>query len=311
VVVLVAITLNFLLPRLMPGSPLRYLAGEDVGLLTPAERLQLLHDAGLDRPLWEQYGTYVGGLLKGDLGYSFQRHRAVSQLLLDRLPWTLLLTGSALVIATVVGTSAGAAAAWRHGRRADLTLVSVFVVLESLPAFWCGMLLVSVFAVQAHLFPSFGAYTALSQLDGPARWLDVIKHLVLPLTTLVLVSISGMFLTTRSSLTSVLGEDYIRVAQSKGLSQSRVLFGHAMRNALAPVVTVFVLNLGQLVAGATVVETVFSYPGLGQLVYEAAVGRDYPVLQGALLLIALSVLVTTFAVDMVYSRLDPRITVAA
>jgi peptide/nickel transport system permease protein len=304
---LISVSLNFLLPRVMPGSPLAHLAGQEPSQLTPQERQQLVHDAGLDRPLVEQYVTFLGGLLHGDLGYSFQRHRPVSSILLERAPWTLLLSGTALGVSAVVGVLLGAAAAVRHARRTDVLLLGAFMVLESLPAFWVGMLLVAVLAVQTGLLPTFGARTALIQLDGVAYWIDVGKHLVLPGVTLVLVSVSGTFLTMRASMLSVLGDEYIRVARAKGLTERQVLFRHAMRNALLPVATVFLLNLGQLVAGATVIETVFSYPGLGRLLYDAVLARDYPLLQGGFLAITVSMLVASFTVDLIYPLLDPRL----
>jgi peptide/nickel transport system permease protein len=227
--------------------------------------------------------------------------------LLERAPWTLLLSGTALGVSALVGALLGAAAAVRHAQRTDVLLLGVFIVLESLPAFWVGMLLVAVLAVQTGLLPTFGARSALAQLDGLAYWIDVGKHLVLPAVTLVLASVSSTFLTMRAGMVSVLGEDYVRVARAKGLTEPQVLFRHAVRNALLPVATVFLLNVGQLVAGATVVETVFSYPGLGRLLYDAVLARDYPLLQGGFLAITVSMLVASFTVDLVYPLLDPRL----
>jgi peptide/nickel transport system permease protein len=217
-------------------------------------------------------------------------------------------TGTALVVSGLLGITFGALAGWHHGHRVDAAALGVFVVLESLPAFWVGMILVAVFAVQTGLLPTFGARTALSQLEGLAYWSDVLRHLALPAATLVLVTVSGTFLTMRSSMLSVLGEEFVVVARAKGLAERQVLFGHALRNALLPVTTVFLLNLGQLVAGATVVETVFSYPGIGRLLYEAVLARDYPLLQGGFLVITLSMLIANLAADLLYPLLDPRLT---
>jgi peptide/nickel transport system permease protein len=306
-VLFATLTLNFLLPRLMPGGPLANLAGEDVGQMTQQERQQLIRDAGLDAPLFEQYVRYISNVARGDLGYSFQRKKPVSAVLLERVPWTLLLGGSALILSAGIGIAFGAVAGWRRGRRFDITSLGVFILLESMPAFWLGMILVAVFAVGTGWLPSFGGRSLLGQLQGTAYWVDVLKHLVLPVTTLVLVTISGTFLTLRSSMLMVLGEEYIVVARAKGLAERRVLFGHALRNALLPVATVFLLNLGQLVAGATVVETVFSYPGVGRMLYEAVLSRDYPLLQGGFLLLTLSMLLATFVADLMYPLLDPRV----
>lgn len=306
-VLLVALTLNFLLPRLMPGTPLRFLAGEDSALLPQASVQELLSKYGLDKPLWEQYFLYLASLAQGDLGYSYQESKPVLALLWERLPWTLLLTGTALVCSTVLGIAMGALAAWRHGSLLDFALLSLFVLLDSMPSFWLGMILLALFAVQLPWFPVFGAQTPWSDLSGWEYILDVLKHLALPALTLTLTTISGVFLVMRSALIGVLYEDYIRTARSKGLSEARVLYRHALRNGLLPVATLFMINLGFLVSGATVVETVFSYPGLGRLLYEAVLRRDYPLMQGAFLMITLSVLVANLLADLIYARLDPRV----
>ncbi|MBI2755896.1 MAG: ABC transporter permease [Chloroflexi bacterium] len=306
-VLFVTITLNFLLPRLMPGSPLAYLAGEDVGAMSAQDRARVISDAGLDRPPFEQYLTYLGNVVRGEFGYSFQQKKPIGTILLDRLPWTLLLTGTALLISTSLGIVLGAIAGWRRGRRTDLAALAVFIFLESLPGFWVGMILVAVFGVQLGLFPTFGARDAFARLTGVDYWVDVGKHLVLPGITLVAITVSATFLTMRYSMLSVLGEDYVTVARAKGLAEPQVLFRHAVRNALLPVATVFLLNVGQAVAGATVIETVFSYPGVGRLMYEAVLARDYPLLQGGFLMITLSVLAANMLADLVYPLLDPRV----
>lgn len=307
-VLLVTVTLIFLLPRLMPGSPLAYLAGEDVGSLTPQDRARIVSEAGLDRPLGEQYVRFLGQLVRGDLGYSFQQNKPVSAILAARLPWTLLLTGTALVLSTVAGVACGALAAWRRGGRTDIGALLLFIFLDSLPSFWLGMILIADFGVRLGLFPTFGARDVGPGSAGVSYWVDVAHHLVLPVTTLTLVSVSATFLTMRYSLLTVLGEEYVTVASAKGLAGHQVLLRHALRNALLPVATVFLLNLGQAVAGATVVETVFSYPGVGRLMYEAGLSRDYPLLQGGFLLITLCILAANVVADLLYPLLDPRVT---
>lgn len=306
-VLFVTVTLNFLLPRAMPGSPLGYLAGEEVGTLTAQERERLLRDVGLDRPLYEQYLTYIGDIARGDLGYSYQRQRAIGEVLAERIPWTLLLTGVALLISTTLGVVFGAVAGWRRGRRTDLASLAVFIFLESLPGFWLAMILIAVFSVGLGLFPTFGARDLYGGLTGAAYWLDVGRHLVLPVTTLTLITVSATFLTMRASMLSVLGSEFITVARGKGLAEGAVLFRHAVRNAILPVATVFLLNLGQAVGGATLIETVFSYPGVGRLMYEAVLARDYPMLQGGFLVITVSVLVGNMIADLIYPLLDPRV----
>lgn len=306
-VLLVAVTLNFLLPRAMPGSPLVFLAGEDVASLTPAQRDELRRSLGLDRPLWVQYVRYLGQLVSGDLGYSFQKGRPVRELVAERLPWTLALVGSALVAATVLGTVWGTVAAWRRGSRLDVASVGLALLLESAPSFWLGMLLIAAFAVRLRWFPVFGAQTAGSALVGWAWLADVAWHLVLPLATLTLLTVPSLFLVMRASLLSVLGAPYITTARAKGVPELGVVSRHAVRNALLPVFTVFMLNLGTVVGGATVVETVFSYPGLGRLLYEAVLNRDYPVMQSTFLILTVSVVAANLAADLVYPWIDPRV----
>lgn len=308
-VLIAAISLNFFLPRAMPGSPLQFLAGEDVALLPAEDRQALLARTGLDQPLTVQYGKYVASLARGDLGYSYQANKPVLTMLLERLPWTLLLTGSALLLSTVFGVIVGALAAWRRNGWLDHLTLTSSILLDSLPSFWLGMMLVALFAVQWPLFPVFGAQTPWSNLTGWANVVDIAKHLVLPVVTLTLVSLSGTFLVMRYAMLSVLGEDYIRTARAKGVSERQVLYKHALRNASMPVFTVFMLNLGTLVGGAVVIETVFAFPGLGRMLFEAASNRDYPLLQGAFLMVTLSILAGNILADVVYPLLDPRVRV--
>jgi peptide/nickel transport system permease protein len=303
----IAVTLNFMLPRLMPGNPLALLAGEEVNLLTPQQRAQLMASIGLDQPLPTQYFRYLQNLVRGDFGYSYQKNKPITTILADRLPWTLLLTGTSLILSTLIGVTLGAMAAWQRGGRGDVGTLGFFVFLESLPSFWVGMLLVALFAVQWPIFPTFGAVTPWLTLKGWDWVGDVAKHLVLPLATLTIVSVSGTFLVARYSMLSVLGEEFITVARAKGLAERAVLFHHALRNALLPIATVFTLNLAFAFGGATVVETVFSYPGVGRLIYEAVLNRDYPVLQAAFLMITVMVVAANILADMVYPLLDPRV----
>ncbi|MBI1296890.1 ABC transporter permease subunit [bacterium] len=306
-VILVTVSLNFLLPRLMPGNPLVLIAGEEAGFLPPEQRAKILQDAGLDQPLWRQYVNYIGDLLKADWGYSYRQKRPIGEILADRLPWTLLLTGTSLALSTVLGVFFGVLSAWRRGQAADLGVLSFFIFLQSLPSFWLGMIFIAIFAAQLGWFPTYGAQTAWLSLEGWAKTRDILEHLALPVATLTLVSVPGTFIITRYSMLEVLKEEYIRVARAKGLPPFLLMFRHAIRNALLPVVTVFMLNLGFVFSGATVVETVFSYPGLGRLLFEAVLNRDYPVLQAAFLLITMSVIIGNILADLVYPLLDPRV----
>jgi peptide/nickel transport system permease protein len=305
-VLLIAVTINFLLPRLMPGNPLALIAGVDVGLLSPEQRGEIAARFGLDQSLFQQYLQYWGNLLSGDFGFSYRSGRPITELIGERLPWTLLLTGASLTISAIVGIVAGAVSAWRRGGRYDLTTLTSMIALESMPPFWLGMLLIAGFAVTLNVLPSFGAETAAAGLTGWARVRDIAEHALLPVATLSIVSIPGVYMTMRYSMLEVLGEDFIRTARAKGVAERTVLFRHVIRNALAPVLTVLALRLGYAFGGTVVIETVFSYPGLGRLVFEAVGGRDYPVMQAAFLVFTLAVLVANLAADLVYPIVDPR-----
>lgn len=310
-VLLVASSLNFMLPRLMPGSPLLNLGGTEPELLSGADRAKLQAEFGLDKPLPLQYLQYISGLLSGNLGYSFQKRLPVAGIILGRIGWTLLLTISALILATLLGILLGTLAGWRRGGKTDLALTSLSVFIESIPSFWLGMTLVAIFSVQLQLFPSFGAVTPWVSKSGWEWLVDMLLHLALPLTTLTLVSFPSTYLIMRASLSSTLGENYIQVARAKGVSERRLALRHAMPNALLPVATVFTLNLGFAVGGATVIETVFSYPGLGRLLYEAVLSRDYPLIQGVFLVLTVSVVAANMLADLIYPLLDPRVKGAA
>ena len=306
VVVVVAVTLNFLLPRFMPGDPLALIAGVDVGLLTSEQRADIVARVGLGDPLWLQYLRYWGNILSGDFGFSFRSGKPIVDMIRERLPWTLLITGLSLVVSAVGGVVLGAFSAWRRGGKADLGLLSGMISVESLPSFWLGMLFISVFAVQWGVLPSFGAVTPASDLVGWAHWWDIIGHAVLPVATLSILATPGVYMTMRYSMLETLGEDYIRTARAKGAGERRVLFGHVARNAITPVITVLAIRLGFAFGGTVIVETVFSYPGLGRLVFEAVSGRDYPVMQAAFLVFTAAVLVANLAADLLYPLLDPR-----
>ena len=306
-VLALTVALNFMLPRMMPGSPMVFLAGEDVGFLTQEQRAQLHALHGLDQPRWKQFVTYAANLARGQLGYSFQRGRPIAAMIGERLPYTLLLVGFGLVLATIIGVALGALAAWRRGSAADFGTLGVAMLFESVPSFWLGMILIAVFAARLGWLPIFGAETAGVSLYGWAHLVDRARHLVLPLSTLVLITIPGVFLIMRYSMLSVLGERYIATARAKGVAEIIVLRRHAVRNALLPVATVFMLNLGFIVGGATVIETVFSYPGIGRLLYEAVLNRDYPVIQGTFLIITVSVIAANLVCDFLYPLIDPRV----
>ncbi|MDD9313940.1 ABC transporter permease [Cytobacillus firmus] len=307
IVIFLMLTLNFLLPRLMPGNPLVFLAGEDVGFMSSAEKDAILDKYGLNDSILEQYGTYIKNIFTGDFGYSYQQKRPISELLMERLPWTMLLTGLGLVLSTVIGVMFGAISAWRRGTNTDANLLTVFMFLSAMPSFWVGMILVSIFSAQLGWLPVFGAESAWSNYTGMDRFFDIGKHLILPLATLILISVTSTFMIMRYSMLNVLGEDYIMMAKAKGVKEKVIKYKHAMRNALLPVATVFMLSLGFILGGATVIETVFAYPGVGRLMFESVLSRDYPLIQATFLIITFSVVIANFLADLIYPLLDPKV----
>jgi peptide/nickel transport system permease protein len=307
IVIFLMLTLNFLLPRLMPGNPLVFLAGEDVGFMSSAEKEAILDKYGLNDSILEQYGAYIKNIFTGDFGYSYQQKRPISELLMERLPWTMLLTGLGLVLSTVIGVMFGAISAWRRGTRADSNLLTVFMFLSAMPSFWVGMILVSIFSAQLGWLPVFGAESTWSNYTGMDRLIDIGKHLILPLATLILISVTSTFMIMRYSMLNVLGEDYIMMAKAKGVKEKVIKYKHAMRNALLPVATVFMLSLGFTLGGATVIETVFAYPGVGRLMFESVLSRDYPLIQATFLIITFSVVIANFLADLIYPLLDPKV----
>jgi peptide/nickel transport system permease protein len=307
-VFLITLTLNFAIPRLAPGSPIDYLVpSEQVSTVTPEQRERILAQFGLERPLAEQYWSYLAGIVQGDLGVSTQQGRPVVDMLLERLPWTLVLVGGAIALSLIVGAGAGFLAAARRGGRMEVGGLAFFMFLDSMPPFWIGMLLLVLFSGYLNLLPVFGALPLTNAAGGFGLTLDVAERLVLPLLTLTLVRAGWLFLVARSSLAGELSEDYILMAEAKGLPRRRVVLRHGVRNALLPLVTAVAVEAGTLVGGATVVETVFSYPGLGRLIYESVLSRDYTVLQGAFLLLAVGVIAANLLADLLYPLIDPRV----
>jgi peptide/nickel transport system permease protein len=307
-VFLITLTLNFAIPRLAPGSPIDYLVpSEQVSTVTPEQRERILAQFELERPLAEQYWSYLAGIVQGDLGVSTQQGRPVVDMLLERLPWTLVLVGGAIALSLIVGAGSGFLAAARRGGRMEVGGLAFFMFLDSMPPFWIGMLLLVLFSGYLNLLPVFGALPLTNAAGGFGLTLDVAERLVLPLLTLTLVRAGWLFLVARSSLAGELSEDYILMAEAKGLPRRRVVLRHGVRNALLPLVTAVAVEAGTLVGGATVVETVFSYPGLGRLIYESVLSRDYTVLQGAFLLLAVGVIAANLLADLLYPLIDPRV----
>ncbi|MGH8906376.1 MAG: ABC transporter permease [Egibacteraceae bacterium] len=298
-----ALTLNFALPRIAPGSPLTYLFGDEVNALTPQRQVEILRQFRLDQPVLVQYARYWGDVVRLDLGTSVRFGQPVVEVLRERLGWTLLLICAATALITLDAVTAGTVAAWRRGSARDSGLMVGILTTEAMPSFWIGLVLIAVFSAQLGWFPTFGAVS----LVGGGGVADIAHHLVLPVITLTLAETGSLFLLMRGSLLTTLGEDYMLMAEAKGASQRRIVFRHGLRNALLPVWTSVALDLGRRVSGVVVVETVFAYPGMGRAIYESVLARDYPLLQGAFLVATLGILVANLVADLTYPLLDPRV----
>ena len=310
--------ITFALIRLIPGDPARIRAGERA----TEEQVQRVREVwGLNKPVYEQYLIYMGKLLQGDLGKSVKRNEAVATEIRWALPTTLELAFSAILIACLIGIPAGVLAAYKRNTWGDLLVMTGSLVGISMPVFWLGLLLIYVFSLKLGILPPSGRLSigvdlelitgmymldALLQGNMPAFW-DAFKHMILPALAVGSIPMAVIARMTRSSLLEVLHQDYIRTARAKGLSERLMITRHALKNAFLPVVTIVGLQLGSLMVGAILTETIFSLPGLGRLIIDRILSRDYPVVQGAVLLFAATFVLINLLVDLSYAYLDPRI----
>jgi peptide/nickel transport system permease protein len=304
-----AITMNFFIPRIIPGDPVQSLIARYRGQMSTEAIHSLYVLFGLDkkRSLWQQYIDYCGQLLHGDLGLSFTFFPApVSEVIRQSLPWTLALVGITTLISFLLGTSLGVAAGWRRGSWID-GLLPASTFLSSIPYFWLGLIAITLLTGPGSFFPSSGGYEPGLVPAWDTIFLgSAVRHSVLPAATILVSSMSGWILSMRNMMVTVASEDYITVAHAKGLSERRVAVSYAARNALLPNVSGFALSLGFIVGGTLLVEIVFSYPGLGFQLFQAVGAKDYPLMQGIFLVITISVLLANFLADIAYLALDPR-----
>lgn len=309
VLVLAVVVLNFVLVHAAPGDPVETIAGVSGGM-SPELMAELRAQYGLDKPLPVQLGVYLGKVMTGDLGYSYFFNLPVVSLIGERVPATLLLVASAVMLAFVVGTTLGVLSSPKPNGLLSQFITVLSMVGFAAPVFWMGIMLVILFASVFHVLPVSGMRAADSSGGGLTDIrdvLDVLWHLVLPALTLSLVYLAQYSRLARSSMLDVLGSDFVRTARAKGLADRVVLYKHALRNALLPVVTVLGLQFGNVMAGAILVETVFNWPGLGRLAFESVLRRDYPTILGVLLFSSIVVIVMNLLIDLAYRLIDPRI----
>lgn len=305
VAVLISVCINFVLIRCAPGDPVRILAGVDDP--NPAQIATLTEKYGLDKSIPEQFVIFIKNALQGDFGYSYVNERPVLELIAEKIGPTLMLSLSALLIAVVCGTLLGIRAARHTGGVFDRFMCTVSYFFDSTPSFWLGLMIILLFASYLGWFPTSG----MKNLRGDYTWIrgavDVLHHMVLPVMTLALVQFPYYFRIARSSVMQVMSEDFITTLRATGMKESRIFNKYVLRNALIPTITVLGSSLAFLLSGSLYIETVFSWPGMGRLLYSSIGKRDYPVLQGIYLILSLTVAVMMIVVDLVYSLIDPRI----
>jgi peptide/nickel transport system permease protein len=302
--ILIVIVLGFAAVRLAPGDPVMLLAGDQAS----QEYIKEVRERyGLDQPMYIQFARYSAGLAQGDLGYSYANKQSVVALILERLPATLLLVFAALSIALVFGLALALIAVRFLNTAVDRLISALSMLGYSVPVFWLAQLLIYFFAVKLDLFPASGMTNLRSPSEGFDHVLDVLYHLVLPATNLGLIYVGLISRLARAEMAEILTMDFITTARAKGLTENQILIRHVLRNALAPVVTMSGVIIGMAFAGAIFTETIFGWPGLGRLLYDALFARDYPVVTGMFLFISVALVLTNIVVDFIYSIIDPRV----
>jgi peptide/nickel transport system permease protein len=304
-----AVTINFFIPRIMPGDPVSALIAKNQGRISTDAIAALRTLFGLDQEvsLWQQYVDYWGLLLRGELGISFTYFPTpVLEVIQQALPWTIGLVGIATIISFTIGTLIGTGIGWRRGTWAD-SLLPISTFFSSVPYFWLALVAISIFSVTLGWFPASGSYDRSLVPSWSWEFVgSVIYYGTLPAITIVVSSIAGWILGMRNMMVTVSSEDYVTVAQAKGISERTVMLGYAARNAILPQVSSFALSLGFIVGGTLVMEIVFSYQGIGYFLFTAVAAKDYPLMQGIFLVITLAVLFANIVADFVYGVLDPR-----
>lgn len=303
-VIFMVLTINFVIIHLVPGDVALLLAGEGAS----PEQVEAVREAyGLNKPLHEQFFTYFNNLIHGDLGVSYVRGRPVIDMILERIPATLILLLTGLFFSAITGTIIGALSAKKMFSKTD-TLLSTFAVSSySMPSFWIGLILIYFFALHLGWFPTSGISTVGTKLSGLAGVFDFLRHLFLPALSISFYFIGQYIRLARASVGEVMTEDYINTCRAIGYKENTIFIRHALRNALLPIITLTGLQVGLAVAGATLTETVFAWPGIGRLIYSAIASRDLPVVMGCFVFIGIGVTISTLIVDIVYTLLDPRV----
>lgn len=304
-----AVTINFLIPRMLPGNPVQSIMNRFQGTISSSAVASLKALFGVDdpQPLWVQYWDYIGRILRGDFGLSFTYYPTpVSEVIAQALPWTIGLVGIATLLSFIIGTSVGVIAGWRRGSWVDGVL-PVATFFSAVPYFWLGLIAIMIFAVWIPIFPASGGYAWGVTPGWNVEFMgSVLYYGILPAITIILSSVAGWILGMRNMMVTVSSEDFVTVAHAKGLKERTVMVGYAARNAVLPQISGFALSLGFIVGGTLVTEIVFSYPGIGFVLFQAVNAKDYPLMQAIFLVITIAVLVANLLADVLYVVLDPR-----
>ena len=307
----IALVMIFIIPRLVAVNPVDILAASQQ--FPPSVTKQLIIQFGLNQPVYVQFALYLKNVLltfPPNLGYSYEYYpTSTYQLIATALPWTLFLVGSSVAVSALVGTFVGLYAGYRRGSMLDRTITYSSMTLRALPYFWVAILFQILFAVVFRIFPVAGAYSILdtSPAFSPEWTLDVVYHSMLPMITLVVSTAPVYAIIMRNNVADLVREDFMNVAESKGLKKQRILISYALRNGILPVISIIAVNFGYVVGGALLVEIVFGYPGIGTLLFNAILGHDYPVIEGIFYILAITVILANYFADLIYSLVDPRI----
>jgi peptide/nickel transport system permease protein len=303
--ILFSFCLTFFLIRYAPGNPIKVLAGTENPNPELIEHLTAKY--GLDKSIPIQFVNYIKNILKGDLGYSYMSNEPVSKLISEKLFATILLTLTGVILSVVVGTFLGVYAARKAGSIFDRLMCSVCYVFDAIPGFWLGLILILIFASKFGILPTSGMYDLRADHQGFARILDTIKHMVLPVSTLFIIQMPMYFRISRSSVLQTMSEDFILTLRAAGMKENKIFNKYVLRNAIIPTITKLSLSLAFIISGVALIEIVFAWPGMGRLIMDAIMKRDYPLLTGVYLMISVSICVVMIITDIIYALIDPRI----
>ncbi|GFN34989.1 ABC transporter permease [Tepidimicrobium xylanilyticum] len=303
--IIVAFVINFIIINLAPGDPIKTLMGKESD--DPVLRAALEEKYGLNKPLHMQFFSYLKTAMTGDLGTSIIYNRPVTDMIVEKLPATILLVLTSAILSLVIGTAMGIMAGRMEGTFIDVLFSGFSYILNAMPSFWLGLMLIIIFSSMLNILPTYGMTDPRASYTGIAYVLDVIKHMILPVTTLVLIEIPIYYRIAKSSILQVTNEDFILTLRATGMDEKKIFRKYIFRNAILPTVTIFGISLAYLITGVSLIETVFAWPGTGRLVLTAITQRDYPTLMGMYLIMSISIALMMIVVDIVYAILDPRI----